>query len=93
MGAYLMGLWGLSAEVVDSIVHHHQPPPAESPVRLTAVVYAANALEHLLSPGSADASAAAAASADIPPVTVSDRFSIWEASCRWQFQEDLARGA
>jgi putative nucleotidyltransferase with HDIG domain len=93
MGAYLMGLWGLSAEVVDSIVHHHQPPPAESPVRLTAVVYAANALEHLLSPGSAGAPAAAADSADLLQLTVGDRFSIWEEYCRRQRQEEFARGA
>jgi len=47
VGAYLLGLWGLGAPVVDAVAYHHrpgdQPEPRLGP--LTAV-HAANALRH-----------------------------------------------
>lgn len=47
VGAYLMGLWGLPAPVVDALYFHHQPQnyPVKSFSPVTAL-YAANILEY-----------------------------------------------
>ncbi len=47
VGAYLLGLWGLPAAVVDGVGFHHRP--AEHPKKeftLVTALHAANALEH-----------------------------------------------
>lgn len=48
VGAYLIGLWSLPAEVVDAITHHHTP--AESGIRSIyhplPLVHMANAMDH-----------------------------------------------
>jgi putative nucleotidyltransferase with HDIG domain len=92
LGAYLMGLWGLSADVVDSIAHHHRPPHAAAAAGVTAVVYAANVLEHLLSVRAADAPAAVDPT-ELKQLNISERFPVWEECCRRQRLEDDARGA
>jgi putative nucleotidyltransferase with HDIG domain len=50
VGAYLLGLWGLPAPIVEAVAFHHQPGRADAGVfgPLTAV-HAANVLEHELS--------------------------------------------
>jgi HD-like signal output (HDOD) protein len=93
IGAYVMGLWGLSAEVVDSISHHHRPPTAAAAAGVTVVVYAANALEHQLSRAAADAPPAAAGPADLRPLDFGGRFPVWEECCRRQRREEAAHGA
>lgn len=47
VGAYLLGLWGLSDQVVTAVLHHHEPAnaPAGGFSPLTAV-HAANVLAH-----------------------------------------------
>jgi putative nucleotidyltransferase with HDIG domain len=44
MGAYLMGLWGMSPEVVHAIGYHHSHRPSDGYV--ANVVTAANAIDH-----------------------------------------------
>ncbi len=45
IGAYLMGLWGLSNPVVESIAFHHYPQVPDKAFRPLVAVYAANILE------------------------------------------------
>jgi hypothetical protein len=77
---------------VDSIAHHHRPPHAAAAAGVTAVVYAANALEHLISVGAADAPAAVDPT-ELKQLNISERFPVWEECCRRQRLEDDARGA
>jgi putative nucleotidyltransferase with HDIG domain len=92
LGAYLVGLWGLEEDVVAAIAHHHRPASTVPAGRVTAVVYAANALEHLLSTGSAPGSVAAADPAVPARPDIADRFRVWEQSCRSRLEE-AARAA
>jgi HD-like signal output (HDOD) protein len=49
VGAYLMGLWGLSDGIVHALAFHHRPQDSgEKGFSLTSLVYAANCLEHKL---------------------------------------------
>ena len=93
IGAYLMGLWGLSTDVVDSIAYHHRAPRTGAAGQVTAVIFAANILEHLLSVGAADAPAAVADPFDLKQLNITDRFPVWEECCRRQRLEEAARGA
>jgi len=48
VGAYLMGLWGLPAPIVDIVEHHHNPGESEQENLLPlAAVHVANVLERL----------------------------------------------
>jgi len=91
LGAYLMGLWGLDEEVIDSIAYHHRPPPAASVGPVTGVVYAANALEHLLSTGAPHASGVCVDPAVLERLNIADRVGAWEETCRRHLQEEIAR--
>jgi putative nucleotidyltransferase with HDIG domain len=53
VGAYLLGLWGLPAPVVETVAMHHQPPRRSSH-RLSAVL-AVHVADHLTHQVSADA--------------------------------------
>jgi len=49
IGAYLLGLWGIPSLAVEAIAHHHHPTRIlNSSFDCTAVVYAANLLDHEL---------------------------------------------
>jgi len=87
LGAYLMGLWGLDEAIIDSIAGHHGPSPATPAGTVTAVVYAANAMEHLLSAGSPETSTRAVDPAVLARLNIADRFAQWEQCCRRQHQE------
>jgi HD-like signal output (HDOD) protein len=82
LGAYLLGLWGIGAEVVDAIACHQRPPRTSAPSRVMAVVYAANALEHMLSGTPGDEAAAAVDPEILKQLNVTERFAAWEATCR-----------
>ena len=82
LGAYLMGLWGLNEGVIDPIAGHHGPPRPTAAGAATTVVYAANALEHLLSGGPAAASAPPVDPAALRELNIADRFDQWERCCR-----------
>jgi putative nucleotidyltransferase with HDIG domain len=93
LGAYLMGLWGLDEDVIDSIACHHCLPRTNPIPPVTTVVYAANALDHLLSTGPADAPAASLDAAVLAHLNIADRFAEWELSCRRLRQEEDGRAA
>jgi HD-like signal output (HDOD) protein len=91
LGAYLMGLWGIGDDVVGAIAHHHQPPLTGIPGRVTAVVYAANALEHRLSAGPAEEPAAAIAPEILKQLNIAERMPAWEETCRKMRLEEALR--
>ncbi len=82
LGAYLLGLWGIGEEVVDAIAYHERPPRTSAPSRVLAVVYAANALEHMLSGTPGDEAAAAVDPEILKQLNVAERFAAWEGTCR-----------
>ena len=82
LGAYLLGLWGIGEEVVGAIVYHERPPRTLAPSRVLAVVYAANALEHMLSGTPGDEAAAAVDPEILKQMNVAERFAAWEGTCR-----------
>jgi putative nucleotidyltransferase with HDIG domain len=91
LGAYLMGLWGIGDEVVNAIAHHHQPPLTGVPGRVTAVGYAANALEHRLSTGPAEEPAAAISPEVLKQLNIAERMPAWEETCRKMRLEEALR--
>lgn len=82
LGAYLLGLWGIGEEVVGAIAYHERPPRTSAPSRVLAVVYAANALEHMLSGTPGDEATAAADPEILKQLNVAERFAAWEGTCR-----------
>jgi HD-like signal output (HDOD) protein len=82
LGAYLLSLWGIGKEVVDAIAYHQRPPRTSVPSRVLAVVYAANALEHMLSGTSGDEAAAAVDPEILKQLNAAERFAAWEGTCR-----------
>ena len=56
IGAYLLTLWGLPAEVADAVSHHHEPLPPHGLVDpgVTAAVRAAHVLVQAVRPSAAD---------------------------------------
>ena len=51
MGAYLLNLWGLDADVVDAVVHHHDPCATESKgFTVLTALHVSEALIHELNP-------------------------------------------
>jgi HD-like signal output (HDOD) protein len=82
LGAYLLGLWGIGEEVVGAIAYHERPPRTSAPSRVLAVVYAANALEHMLSGTPGDEAAAAVDPEILKQLNVAERFAAWEGTCR-----------
>jgi HD-like signal output (HDOD) protein len=91
LGAYLMGLWGIGDEVVSAIAHHHQLPPAATPGRVVAVVYAANALEHGLSAEAPHEPVAAIAPELLRQLNIAERMPAWEEACRKMRLEEALR--
>jgi putative nucleotidyltransferase with HDIG domain len=87
LGAYLMGLWGLGEAIIDSIAGHHAPSSRAPAGPVTAVVYAANAMEHLFSAGSPEASTRSVDPAVLAQLNIADRFAQWECCCRRHQQE------
>jgi HD-like signal output (HDOD) protein/CheY-like chemotaxis protein len=92
LGGYLMGLWGLSEDVVESIAYHHRPPAEKPAGQLTALVYAANLLEHRLSAGPA-AALPGADSRVLAQLGIAERFAAWEQHCRPACEEESADAA
>jgi HD-like signal output (HDOD) protein len=82
LGAYLIGLWGIGEEVVGAIAHHHQPPLTGVSGRVTAVVYAASALEHHLGAEPTQEPAAAVAPEVLRQMNIAERMPAWEEICR-----------
>jgi HD-like signal output (HDOD) protein len=82
LGAYLLGLWGIGEDVVAAVAQHHQPPPAGSAARVTAVVYAANLLEHRLAAEPSVEELPAGEVETLRQLQVYERIPAWEDACR-----------
>jgi HD-like signal output (HDOD) protein len=82
LGAYLLGLWGIGEDVVAAVAQHHQPPPAGSAARVTAVVYAANLLEHRLAAEPSVEELPAGEVEILQQLQVYERMPAWEDACR-----------
>jgi HD-like signal output (HDOD) protein len=82
LGAYLLGLWGIGEDVVAAVAQHHQPPPAGSAARVTAVVYAANLLEHRLAAEPSVEELPAGEVETLQQLQVYERMPAWEDACR-----------
>jgi putative nucleotidyltransferase with HDIG domain len=54
VGAYLLGLWGLPAAIVEAVAWHHTPVPSPCPIDHFSLVTAVHAAEALLGGGEAD---------------------------------------
>jgi HD-like signal output (HDOD) protein/CheY-like chemotaxis protein len=91
LGAYLLALWGIGEEVVGSIAYHQRPPRASASSRVLAVVYAANALEHMLSGTPGDEAAGAVDPEILKQLNVAERFAAWEGTCRGISSREVER--
>jgi HD-like signal output (HDOD) protein len=83
VGAYLMGLWGLPAAIIEALAFHHQPQlcPAEGFRPLTAV-YAANWLAHTMGSSTPVSSTAPLNHDYIESLHLMDRIETWQNLCR-----------
>jgi HD-like signal output (HDOD) protein len=82
VGGYLMGLWGLSEQVVESTVFHHRPAAAgRSGFRPLVAVHVASALEYARSHVGKGSSAAVDA-AFLDQLGLADRLSVWQETFR-----------
>lgn len=81
VGAYLLGLWGLSDSIIEAIVFHHIP--AKCPAKtftLVTTVHIADAMGNTVYPIEAEVGA----QVDYNYITelgLSERFSVWQESC------------
>jgi HD-like signal output (HDOD) protein len=51
LGAYLLGLWNLSPEIVEAVAYHHRPKAIGTTFGLTSIVHVTNGLVHELAQG------------------------------------------
>ncbi len=89
VGAYLLGLWGMPATIVEAVAFHHQPSRADAGAfgPLTAV-HVANVLEHELSPVKATGGAAILDAEHLVAVGVAGRLDSWRELTVKVFQDD-----
>jgi HD-like signal output (HDOD) protein len=82
VGAYLLGLWGLPAPIVEAVALHHRPGAASgrqfSPV---IAVHVANVLARRLSPSPGDASGPPLDMACLAKLGLHTRFAEWKGRC------------
>jgi putative nucleotidyltransferase with HDIG domain len=95
LGAYMLGLWGLTEEVVAAVAQHHQPPPAGGAARVTAVVVAADLLEHRLATEPAEGKTPEAETDGekdiLRQLGIAERMPAWEVACRKVRLEEMSR--
>ena len=89
VGAFLMGLWGMSDPIVEALAFHHNPGhcPALGFSPLTAV-HAANSLHHELSEESSGKAAGLFDMGYLERLKLSDHVSDWRTTCERLFQEE-----
>jgi HD-like signal output (HDOD) protein len=80
VAAYLLGLWGLPAAIVEAVAFHHIPQKSDLRTfgPLTAV-HAANVIEHEVSKSKADSHPSALDMDYLKAVGVQDRLDAWRA--------------
>jgi HD-like signal output (HDOD) protein len=83
IGAYLLGLWGLPAAVVDAVLHHHHPARAsgEREFNLATAVHVADFLAHLARPSGGIVGGAVPSLdvAHLEALGMADRIPAWQA--------------
>jgi HD-like signal output (HDOD) protein len=89
VGAYLLGLWGMPATIVEAVAFHHQPGRADAGAfgPLTAV-HVANVLEHEWSPVKTAGGAAIVDTEHLEAVGVAGRLDRWRELVVKLFQAD-----
>ncbi len=83
VGAYLLGIWGLAASVVEAIEYHHTPMeiPGTSFSAATSV-YAANTIDHRLHTRSWARKKQGIQLEYLEKLGLKDHYSQWETSCQ-----------
>ncbi|MBP9900952.1 MAG: HDOD domain-containing protein [Verrucomicrobia subdivision 3 bacterium] len=89
VGAYLLGLWGMPAIIVEAVAFHHQPSRAETKSfgPLTAV-HVANVLEHELSGFKPPGSQTAFDMEHLKAIGLQNRVDAWRERAGKLFQPD-----
>jgi HD-like signal output (HDOD) protein len=78
VAAYLLGLWGLPAPIVEAVALHHTPATTENPdFGVLTAVHAANVLEHEVSKADSCGRPAALDSGYLAEAGVSHRLDAW----------------
>ena len=83
VGAYLLGLWGLPAPIVEAVAFHHEPGESQSrKIGPLAAVHVANVLEHELSGIEHDISATTFDVEFVAACGLGDRIDVWRAEAK-----------
>ncbi|MEF2230721.1 MAG: response regulator [Pseudodesulfovibrio sp.] len=85
VGAYLLGLWGFRARVVEAVHGHHSPALCTENCTVTLIVHAANVLQHELIRYSGYAFAPMNEPA-MQAAGLTDRVEVWREACK-QYME------
>lgn len=84
MGAYLLGLWGMSDSIVEALAFHHRPTEClEAKFGLVTAVHVANVLEAELHEGS-ESKTSTLDEDYLAELNMANRLSIWRQSCHEQ---------
>jgi HD-like signal output (HDOD) protein len=89
VGAYLLGLWGLPAGIVEALAFHHTPGKSDSsePGPLVAV-HAADFLEHELHPGREPGSLPKLDMDYLERLGLTNRLDVWREAAREALRSD-----
>jgi HD-like signal output (HDOD) protein/CheY-like chemotaxis protein len=94
VGAYLLGLWNLSPEIVEAVAYHHRPKVAGAVFGLTSIVHIANGLVHELMHGGAQSGGVAALDLEHIEVTgVSPQLDRWRAIAQELWSMEARNGS
>ncbi len=89
VGAYLLGIWGLSEPIVKTVAYHHTPCVCPTPPNSLAAVYLANIFERKR-PSGAETESVPELDADYLEMLGIDRVAIWRRLCSQTGGEDDA---
>ena len=91
VGAYLLGLWGLTAPVVEAVALHHEPGRSIcSSVSALAAVHVANCLEHELFGGVFESMPQPLDTGYLERIQLLNRVELWRANCAELFSDIAA---
>jgi len=89
VGAYLLGLWGLSDPIVLATAFHHSPARSQAKhFDSVTAVHVANTLEHEAHPTSRTGTASQADATYLAELGLAERLSLWRKICRETSQEE-----
>ncbi len=91
LGAYLMGLWGLSDVIIDALAYHHQPSACPTQVwSPLAAVHVAESLVHESIPKITVGSAPELDPDYLETLSLWERLPAWREHCQQALQEHLS---